>query len=654
MKKYIFLFFLALTSFVSAQQKYFVYFKNKSISENSPLLKSSLQFLEARDMLSRNSIERRKKILGDDYISFEDLPLNTTYVNSLKAKGASIVWELKWFNAVSGFIKDENLAEIISLPFVDRIEKVRNIKFKDKLAEQFYNASLNKSTDSYKLNYGVSLAQNELSEIPVLHDNDIAGDGVRVALLDAGFIFDNHRVFDQLKVIATRDFVYGDANVGNDGDATHGTQVLSTIAGFDNGNLIGPAYKSEFLLAKTENINLEANIEEDNFAAGVEWAEANGADIISTSLGYNQFDAGQQSYTYSDMDGKSAVTTIALEKAFNKGVITISSAGNEGNDPWKFITSPADGKNTIAVGAVNELNKVAPFSSRGPTFDGRIKPEVVAMGVNCYVASLAKDQYQFVSGTSLAAPIMAGIAAQLLSVYPHLTNAQVRDILIESGDNLDKPDNDRGYGLVSAKRAVMFPNLKSVNNNYAINKLLFPSDQIDLQSIQILELLSGDQETITSMTNIDGFIFSHQFNGYSIGDTVKIRFRYKDSDGVEHIEPENKYYKFIYGTKKISLGTDVESLPKNFVLSQNFPNPFNSETTFKFDLTKNSQVSLKIYNILGQHIITLADEFMTAGKDKVITWNGLNNNGIKVGSGAYIYQLRASGFVASKKMILLK
>ncbi len=257
--------------------------------------------------------------------------------------------------------------------------------------------------------------------------------------------------------------------------ADHGTYVFSIIGGYKDSVLIGASYGSSFILAKTEDIRSETHVEEDNYAAALEWMENLGVDVTSSSLGYNTFTSGT-SYTYADMNGKTTIVTRAAELAFQRGVVTITAAGNEGNTKWRYIIAPADGFNTMAVGAVNSDNIVAAFSSRGPTYDGRIKPDVVAMGVNVYGASTnGPDLYTYGSGTSSATPIAGGIAGLLLSAFPHLSNVQVRDIFHETSDNSEDPDNDRGYGLLSAAKAISFPNLQNLNGNYILHKAFIDS-----------------------------------------------------------------------------------------------------------------------------------------------------------------------------------
>ena len=209
-------------------------------------------------------------------------------------------------------------------------------------------------------------------------------------------------------------------------------------------------------------------------------------DITSNSLGYSTFDPPEYSYTYSDMDGKTTIVTKAAELAFRKGVVTISSAGNEGNTSWTDITAPADGINTLGIGAVDNSNQLASFSSRGPSYDGRIKPDVVAQGVGVYCAAAGDSSgYITASGTSVSAPIACGVAALLLSAYPHLKNTQVSSILTETADNSSSPNNERGYGLLSAVKAIEFPNLDASDGTFILNKMFLTNDNIFPQTVYV-------------------------------------------------------------------------------------------------------------------------------------------------------------------------
>ncbi|MEN8191506.1 MAG: S8 family serine peptidase [Bacteroidota bacterium] len=648
--KYILTIIFLFSSLIYSQQstKYLVYFKDKGITKSNTLSKTSQEYITALDGLSPRSIERRKKVIGDNIVEYNDVPIKIEYVETIEKTSAKIVWKLKWFNAVSCWATEKQFAEIQKLSFVDKIEKIKTIRYRKTEENDNRMSKVQVDSDStYELDYGFSLTQNELSDIPTVHDLGYSGRNVIVGLLDAGFAWREHPSLSNANVLAEYDFVYGDS-LTDDGDASHGTSVFSIIGGFHESWLIGPAYNAQYILAKTEDIFSETRVEEDNFAAALEWMEALGVDITSSSLGYSEFDDTTESYTYKDMDGKTTIVTKASEIAFSKGVLTISSAGNEGNKSWKYITAPADGFNTLAIGAVNASNEIAAFSSHGPTYDNRMKPEILAQGVSCYNARAYSEGYGFGSGTSFSAPIASGIAAQLLSTYPHLNNNQMRRIIIEAGDNADKPDvkeYKRGYGLLSAVRALEYPNLKEENGNYILNKMF------------INEII-GDEDSVFAAiydpkTDVVPFSLMQENNGYySIdvpsyqpGTELMLQFMIGNRGG------NNEFYRFIYGSLDIVKATD-KVIPTQYEVYQNYPNPFNSSTTIVIDLPQPTNFKLKVYNILGQEIKTIYSGSKLQGQHKFF-WNGNDNFGSRVSSGVYIYNLYSEGMKVSRKMILL-
>jgi subtilisin family serine protease len=308
------------------------------------------------------------------------------------------------------------------------------------------------------IDYGASLGQLQQIGVPELHALGITGEGTVIALLDAGFDNLTHESFASMNILAQYDFVNGDLDVGNGtdrGEGSHGTSTLSVIGGLSNGTLVGPAYGAAYLLAKTEDTTRETPVEEDHWAAAAEWAEAAGADVISSSLGYLTYDTGFRSYTPAQMDGDTAVSTRAADLAAERGVVVVISAGNEGFNPThNTLGAPADGQGVLAVGAVDPAGVRASFSSVGPTADGRVKPDVAAQGVSVLAAgSGAADSYRFVNGTSFSCPLTAGVAALLLQMHPEATPEQIRNALRASGSQAAAPDNLLGWGIVNASRA---------------------------------------------------------------------------------------------------------------------------------------------------------------------------------------------------------
>jgi len=662
-------FFVVLSTQLTAQTKYFIYFKDKGITKEQSLNKSLEVFLEAEKHLSNKAIERRKLVMGENYITYEDLPVNEFYLSAIEKLGVKIENKLKWFNAVSAYLLNEKLNEIKSLPFVDRIEKIRtleSVKTID-LTEMFSLKKKQLVKSNNNLDYGYSLTQNQLSDIPAVHDLGINGEGVIVGLLDSGFRRAGHPALQNIKVNAEWDFINNDPNTANENDKEnligqdrHGTSVLSIIAGFDPGNLIGPAFGANFLLAKTEDVSSEKNIEEDNYAAALEWMENMGVDIISSSLGYSQFDSDQKSYTYSDMDGKTTIVARAANLAFERGITTITSAGNERSGTWKYITSPGDAFDILTVGAVTNQNIVTSFSSMGPTFDGRIKPEIVAMGSGVFNArydSKTGPTYSSGGGTSYSAPIAAGIAALLKSAYPHLTNRQIRKIMIESTDNTNNPDNDRGYGLISAKKAITFPNLSFDGEQFTLHKIFIDERGINNSTIKLHYRVDGSSFQTVNLVDHGNLKYTYLFGGIYNSQLVEFYFTYELINGILVTDPQSSYYKFSFGSYQVNLLTDVfdnDKIPSNFYLYQNYPNPFNPITTIKYSIplisgqTSTVSVSLNVYDILGRMVAKLVNDFQTPG-DYTYEFDATG-----LTSGVYFYRLQSGSFSQTRKLLYLK
>ncbi|MEW5841661.1 MAG: S8 family serine peptidase [Bacteroidota bacterium] len=663
--KYLFSFLIGLIflSTMNAQTKYFIYFKDKGVSHSTKLEKTSSLYQLAEKELSHKAIERRKAVMGDNYITYEDLPLNDGYVDQIKSLGVKIENRLKWFNAVTSYLSAEQLNQIRNLSFVQKVVPVGTFYFDNNESNVPFQPqptrSLKKS--SYSLDYGASLTQDTLSDIPTVHDLGITGAGVTIGLLDTGFRWKTHPAFNQIKILKEYDFVQHDSvtanQAGDSGDQdNHGTSVLSIIGGFAPGYLIGPAFNASYILAKTEYVPTETHVEEDNYAAALEWMEGLGVDITSSSLGYSEFDPGQTSYTYADMNGETTIVAKAANLAFERGVTTFSAAGNEGNNAWHYVVSPGDAPNMITVGAVGRNNLLASFSSRGPTSDGRIKPEVCAMGISDVSAWAGTTIYSTGSGTSFATPIAAGVGALLKSVYPYLTNRQIRKTFMECGDRVSSPDNNYGYGLISAARVVAFPNLSSNSNIFNLNKIFINSNGVNSQTV-VLKYKIGNSLVQSVSMNYDGKLkYNYSLPLATAGDSVKFYFQYQTNSSAIVREPSVGAYVFTYGDLLISYDptkTLVEQIPTDYLLVQNYPNPFNLGTRIEFYSPVNSQADVRIYNSLGQSVRTLFGGQAVSGKNSLL-WDGRNDNGQVVASGPYFYVLKIHGNVLAKKMILLK
>lgn len=404
--------------------------------------------------LSEKALENRKE--KGIALTEEDLPVLNEYVTALNRYDCKVLSTSRWLNAVAVEIPQNCEEEVRDLCFVTGIKPIQSLKVArenhlengEKVLASYLPISEKKQT-GLAFDYGEGFNQAEMLKVPALHKKGITGKGVRIAVFDAGFAgADTIDVFKHLwkekRVLAMHDFVDNDDNVFSNDD--HGTEVLSTIAANLPGEMVGIAPDATFILGRTEQSASETQREEHNWVKAVEWADSIGVDVIHSSLGYTKFDDGVGSYTYQDMNGNTAVTSRAADKAAKKGILLTVSAGNEGSNAWKYIAAPSDADSILCVGAVNKSGKIASFSSRGPSSDGQVKPDVMAVGANATV--WAPDNHvTTANGTSFSGPIMAGFEVLLKQANPKRTNMEIIQATRLSGDQYNFPDNDYGYGI---------------------------------------------------------------------------------------------------------------------------------------------------------------------------------------------------------------
>jgi serine protease AprX len=376
--------------------------------------------------------------------SWYDQPVNAADIAQIDASGARIRTVSRWLNAVSVETDSATLQKLRNLPIISKIKPVAVFKESvPQVEESPFRGPARPST----LDYGGSQAQVAQLQIDSLHNSGLTGLGITIGIMDTGFDTSHvciRRINDEHRIIATRDFLNGDTDVMDlyTNQRAHGTEVLSCAGGFDEGHLIGTAFGANFVLAKTESLYAEIQAEEDYWVAASEWMESLGVDIISSSLGYTDW------YDTTQLDGNTAVITQAADVAAALGVVVVNCAGNEGdNIRWRKVIPPADGDSVVAVGAVNESGAIASFSSRGPTADGRIKPDVCARGVSTYLANYSNDSYESASGTSFAAPLIAGGIALLLESHPDWTAMQAINAMKAASSRASHPDNFYGWGI---------------------------------------------------------------------------------------------------------------------------------------------------------------------------------------------------------------
>jgi hypothetical protein len=669
---------LAENAVAAEKPKYWIFFRDKgplSLSKRSTLLH------EAEQRLSPRALERRAKVLPTAALVDEsDFDLHRPYVDELARRGFAPVVTSRWLNAVSIWATPEEMADLQSLPFVSRVQRVAHINIPPLPAAAPEPLPPFKITAAHRFQYGNSLAQMEQIRATDLHDAGIFGAGVIVGMMDSGFRWQDHEAFRHLKgkIIGERDFVNNDNVTRNEpgdpsGHDSHGTQTLSALGAFAPGQLIGPGFGARFILAKTEYVPTETHAEEDNWVAAIEWMEGLGVDVTSTSLGYNTFDAGQTSYTRAQMDGKTAIITKAAELAASKGVVVVNSAGNEGNDAsWRIIVAPADGPNVIAVGAVDAVGNLVGFSSRGPTADGRTKPDVVARGLGVALISPATTNgYTSNNGTSFSCPLIGGVVAQILSAHPGLTPAQVMEALRQTASRAEQPDNDFGYGIVNARAAVTYwgpafsnePEVSAaLSGVFEVTMRILSRDGIAPGSVCIYYAKLGSSAFNTAvMAPADSISHRAQIpRPAQTADTLQIYFSANDLGfgSVTH-PPRAPGKTFLLRGDGLLLGSDpkIVTPPEKFTLSQNLPNPFGGriaqQTMIAFELPQPAAVRLRIYNILGQQVRTLIDGDLPAGRYERF-WDGTDDQGRLAAAGVYFYEVSTPTGTGRKKMLLLR
>ena len=447
---FFFCFFGGFNTFAqNSTYRYLVLFKDKN---NSPF---SINKPEA--FLSSKSIERRKKM--NIAIQAQDLPVNPSYLDQLKSSGATLIFPLKWINGALIQLKPSELAKML------KMNNVKGLYWNFPADSSANNQIKSNGNSGTKLSnadpdYGSSLTQLSQLGIDVMHSKGFRGENTLITLLDNGFLNADQvpylqAIFTEKRVLGTLTTSPSLKSVYEGG--SHGTNVLSTIAGQSPGKLFGTAYLANFAMVQTEEDNSELIVEEANWLRGAEWADSLGTDVLSSSLGYSEFDNLKQNHTYADMNGRTTLVSKAAVWASQKGIICTISAGNEGTNAWKYISAPADADSILSVGAVDRSGLKASFSSLGPSFDKRIKPDVSSMGLGTVVGSTT-GTIATSNGTSFSAPLMAGFAAGMVQANPRNSSWQIMDAIRKSGNQASKPDNLLGYGIPNFLKATTLLN----------------------------------------------------------------------------------------------------------------------------------------------------------------------------------------------------
>ncbi len=481
MSKFIFslILFFVTNVYISFSQvttyKFWIGFKDKNGTQftlNHP-----------EEYLSQRAIDRRVKY-GIE-IDSSDLPVSKVYLDSIAGTSLEITTVSKWLNGC--VVKTQDTALVDSVSHWGFVKEVKRVFYKldtSSTSQGIYKTKV-------KGDYGYANLQTSMLNINYLHDLGYTGDGMLIAVLDAGFNGMNHYSFFQDlfandKIVAKYDFVDNDTSVFE--KSFHGTGVVSVMGANKPGELVGDATDANFILLISEDASSEQIVEEYNWAAAAEFADSAGADLINSSLGYTTFDDSTENHSYQMLTGDSTPAAKAANIAFSKGMIVVVSAGNSGNKPWHYISTPGDATKALTVGAVDTDGNYAPFSSTGPTPDGRIKPDVAALGYPA-AACYDGDSVSFVSGTSFSSPIMCGAVACLWQAFPDFDNATIVEAVEMSGSQAAHPDSLLGYGIPDFELAYNY--LQNLQQNIEITNpkekgvIIYPNPVNDVLHIKI-------------------------------------------------------------------------------------------------------------------------------------------------------------------------
>jgi hypothetical protein len=664
---------------IRAGERWWVYFTDKPAAQDASL--SSIP-------VSARSLARRARTLPPDKrIDWYDISVYPSYIRGLQDAGATIHVRSRFLNAVSVDADAATLDALRALPFVKDLQPVRIARKRPESLSTVPHAPLRKRQSTSRLDYGPSRSHHEsLNSIP-LHELGVIGRGVLVGMVDDGFnSYRSHAALQPISVLAVYDFIQRDTTVSilpgeSPSQGFHGAATLSVLAGYDGGNLIGPAYGATLALAKTEVGGSETIVEEDYYVEGLEWLDSLGVDIISSSLGYIDW------YTQSQLDGQTAITTKVARTLASKGILLITAMGNEGNYRSDRITTgtliaPADADSILGVGAVSPGGMLTSFSSTGPTADGRIKPDVVSQGSVVYVANWTTTNGYYTSqGTSFSTPLTSAAAALVLSAHPDATAMEIRAALKNTAVKFDDgtqrtlgyPNNYYGWGRVDAYAAAL--SLGPVVSNIPIVRYAVigsqpsllvtvraaSSSQIDLTRFAIYARRTTDV-TFTRYAFAPGSesgVYTAQIPVLDAADTSYVGYMTIAQQAAAEIRRP-------IGTGVFELHPTPDSVsslfppppsgrvPESFSLRQNFPNPFNAGTAVVFHAPRSAQVELSVYSMLGQKVRTLFSGPAHAGENSVVWPEASDQHGGALTSGLYLLRLSTPEGQYTRKMLLLK
>jgi serine protease AprX len=605
---------LSLTSQAQVS-RYIIKFKDKG--------SNSFSVQNPSAYLSQKAIDRRTRY--SIVIDSTDLPVTLRYLDSVRLAGAVIILNTsKWLNAVSIQTTDNAaLTKINSLPFVQSVSGIalrssNPVSKEDKFEiakEQPSSVLRQMNVTSDFFNYGSSFNQVHIHNGEFLHNIGLRGQNMVIGMLDGGFnnyltvkAFDSARTNGQ--ILGVYDFVAKDNSVNEDNP--HGMECLSTIAANIPGQFVGTAPKASFHLFRTEDASAEYPIEELNWVCGAERVDSLGGDVISSSLGYNSFDAPltAANHSYSNMNGNVTMAAIGADLAAKKGILVINSAGNEGDKVWKYIVTPADGDSVLAVGAVSVTGVTANFSSYGPSSDGQIKPDVASVGVGTII-QYPDNTIGGGNGTSFACPNIAGLATCLWQGFPEFNNMKIINAIRQSASKASSPDDRVGYGIPDMKKAVMnlikdFSSAHISSSNCTVT-LQWTSKDVSSMKYEIERKIPGQTGffKIAERYGTGNFFSSHPsyqyqdlLNGVDVG-TVTYRIK-------QIIDTSITGFTAAY-IDTVTINIQSPCVDANLTDIAVYENPAKEQFTVRVTTpTSSSNIAIRLFNSTGQlvHVVT--------------------------------------------------
>lgn len=475
-----------------AQEDAWVYFNTKTNAQpyyDTPLL-----------MLSQRSIDRR--VRQSIALDLKDVPIDVAYINQIKlVAGLTVKAKSKWLNAIHVRGTQAVINSLKNFSFVNKVDFANKaLNQTGKVAVDAKNTSQSTISET-KVAYAYGTSENQIKMLNghVLHEQNYTGTGKIIAVMDAGFPGVNtalpfKRLRDNNQILGGYDYVSRNDNFYT-GDS-HGTLVLSTMGGYQENALVGTAPDASYYLFITEDASSENPIEESLWVEAAEKADSLGVDVINTSLGYFEYDNINYNHTYSELNGVTAFMSRGAEIAFSRGMIVVASAGNEGTTSNPHVAVPADAVSVLAIGAVSATKIKASFSSIGPSYDGRVKPDLMAQGVSAVVSD-PSGNISTADGTSFSGPIMAGMIASFWQAFPQKNNKQIRDLVVKSADRYTSPSAQYGYGIPNFSTALNAGSLGVDDFNFS-KLITYPNPTFDYVSFTFPESISNGKVIIYS------------------------------------------------------------------------------------------------------------------------------------------------------------